>query len=412
MILSRHRVSNYYLYDVCVESLFISEYMPQAPESYVKIFLAGLAGAQLGLDMSKEEMAAKAGVHVGTIDAAWAYWEAQGLARRSYPDTSDRSIYNVEFISLKEAAFGGTSAPAQPARISSLDDEALARLYRGVEEASGRLLEGKEAETIASWMADYSIDSELILFCYKYCAARGSSTRHNYVGKILKDWKAKGLNTTADVEDYLADMDRYYEMYRRIFRELGFSRKPTEPEKRIMRTWFDEMGFSMEKVLEACAKTTGISNPNVNYLNSVLVAWYREERGLDADGKRNWPAIVEALYAKDRENNRKRYKERRDEIFEKIPRIKALMEELRENTMKASKALLSGNSSLVEDFRERGSRLLKEKAALLQDAGYARDATDYIYTCKNCRDTGLTEDGSRCSCYGEKLKQAREQAEE
>ena len=53
-----------------------------------------------------------------------------------------------------------------------------------------------------------------------------------------------------------------------------------------MDTWFEEMEFSLDKVLEACSKTTGIANPNINYVNKVLVNWYEERTGKDKSGKR------------------------------------------------------------------------------------------------------------------------------
>ena len=45
-----------------------------------------------------------------------------------------------------------------------------------------------------------------------------------------------------------------------------------------------------------------------------------------------------------------------------------------------------------------------EKKELLTKAGYSENATDPIYTCPKCKDTGVLEDGSTCSCYGEILE--------
>ena len=54
-----------------------------------------------------------------------------------------------------------------------------------------------------------------------------------------------------------------------------------------MDSWFETMDFSLEKVLTACSKTSGISNPNINYVNKVLLNWYEEQRsGKDKSGKR------------------------------------------------------------------------------------------------------------------------------
>lgn len=64
---------------------------------------------------------------------------------------------------------------------------------------------------------------------------------------------------------------------------LGFHRNPTEKEQDLIDSWFDQLGFDIGKILEACAKTSGISNPNINYVNSILLAW----SGRDTKNVRN-----------------------------------------------------------------------------------------------------------------------------
>ena len=52
-----------------------------------------------------------------------------------------------------------------------------------------------------------------------------------------------------------------------------------------MDAWFDQMGYTMERVLEACNKTAGISSPNFNYVNKVLENWRNEadSKGVDVN---------------------------------------------------------------------------------------------------------------------------------
>ena len=49
--------------------------------------------------------------------------------------------------------------------------------------------------------------------------------------------------------------------------------------------WFDKMGFSVDAILDACSKTAGISNPNINYINKVLTNWYEEGGKKTASGE-------------------------------------------------------------------------------------------------------------------------------
>lgn len=406
MDFSVQNTTNYYLFDTSVENLFLAKFMPDAPDSAVKVYLLALMHAQQRLPLDNEGLAKMLGLSLGAVMDAWDYWESQGLVRKlSKGDGSDR--YNIEFLSIKEAAFGRRSEQKTKtaAAIENLDDKNFSQLLRDIEACTGRLLEAREPEEIAAWISEYGMNPEVILLGYKYCVNKGKSNRCKYVGTILKDWRARGLSTAEEVNESLAAGDRNYAMYKAVMKELGFHRNATEPEKHIMDGWFSDMEFSLEKVLEACKKTTGIANPNINYVNSVLAAWYKEANDPEAaaPGSENIFARVDALYKQQREENARKTAQIREEIFTKIPRLKSILEEMRESGINISKAMLSGGAEgAVAREKARQVKLANEKNSLLTSNGYAVNALDAIYTCKKCRDTGFTDDGQRCSCYNEK----------
>ena len=403
---SRQNISNYYLYDTQVENLFIKEYMASAPGDFVKAYLLALMYAQLNMPADDRMIALAAGVAPEKMEECWTYWEGRGVMRRSYPDPEDRSNYRVEFVNLREEVFGSREPSAKKQAGARLDDKSLARLYRDVEAAAGRMLEATEPEEIASWLSEYAMTPEFILCGYKFCAARRRSTRCRYVGTVLKDWKSKGFTSPAQVEEYLQGMDRHYDLQRRIFKELGFTRSATEEEKRIMNKWFDDYGFDLDKIKEACGKTAGIANPNINYVDAVLTAWYKESGKAPEDNAQLLTSKIEKLYEQDRQQNAEKTKQAREEIFAKIPRMPRILEEIRSCSFNASKYMLMGESGKEAAAKERAKieSLREERDTLLAQEGYPANALDTVYTCHKCRDTGQLEDGSRCSCYQEKVR--------
>lgn len=407
MSFSTRNTVNYLLYDTAVDNMFISEYMPSAPGEYVKVYLFALMCSGYGRPSDDEYLARELGLSVSEIGDAWDYWEDQGLVRRSRPDPGSKTGFEREFTDIR-CVFFSCGSGAQPRREAapkpvSLNDEQLAGLYRDIEGITGRMLESREPETIAAWIDEYGMDPQLIVFGYKYSKEHGKSDRSRYVGAILKDWRAKDLKCVADVEDYLSGIDRNYSAYRRIFRELGFNRNPSEPEKRIMDSWFEKMGFTMEQVLKACGKTTGIANPNLNYVNAILVSAYNSERGGAAPDAAKSP---DRIYKDIREENARRTEEKREEVFTKIPRMRAIMDELKASGLKLPGLMLSGRAAAAAAERERMRELNKEKAGLLLENGFDETALDMIYTCSDCKDTGVLDDGTRCHCYAEKLDPA------
>ncbi len=398
--------SQYILYDTGLENIFILEYMSKAPGDWVKAYVLAQMYVQLGQPLSNEALAKALGLSAPQILECWDYWESEGVIRKIFKDQGGEYDYDVEFLALKEQLFGRGPSAKSSQKAAELDDKDLSRLYSGIEEITGRLLEGREPEIVAEWLTVYGMSPDLILAGYRYCVDSGKTNRYSYVGTILKDWKAKGLATAQDVQAYLSDRDRYYDLYRKIFNALGFRRNPGEEEKRRMRSWVEELQYSEDRILEACSKTSGISNPNINYVDSVLRGWYKEEHGNAPSGaKESFFARVMAMYEEDRKNNAQKTAEIRRKIYEELPRVRQINEELNDARYKLSRAIFAGPNGAASVERERAyiDRLTEERKQLLLANGYSADAGETIYTCRKCKDTGELDDGSRCTCFAEKL---------
>jgi len=408
MDFSKQNITNYYLYDTAVDNMFIAEYMATAPGDYVKAYLLALMYANLNVPCTNEGLAKQLSIPIEEVMLSWNHWEKLGLIKKHYQDTENKLRYTVEFLNIREARFGKRSDSSTKANTAiNLTDDELAQLFRDIEAVTGRLFDGKEPQEIASWISDYNISPDVILFGYKYCTQRRKSSKYRYVGAVIKDWNEKGFKNIADVENHLEDNDSRHFIYRRILKALGFIRNATEEERRIIDTWFDDMDFEIDRVLEACKKTSGISNPNINYINSVLCAWRKEATGdLGKVTEENLYTRVRNLYEKDREDNEQKTRDNLEKVFAKVPRVKELITELRESSYRLSKAMLMGvngvNSMALE--KERMTTLNQEKVKLLLENGFSKEATDTIYTCKLCKDTGMLDSGDRCTCFNEKAE--------
>ncbi|MBR4073957.1 MAG: DnaD domain protein, partial [Firmicutes bacterium] len=346
----RQTAKNHYLHDTRVENMFINEYMVSAPGDYVKVFLYGLMYADLSMPLENDMIARELSLEEEQVLMAWNYWEKQGVIRKHYPDPNNKFRYEVVFIDLKEQLYGAKGAAkaagkkeVPPHLKKQLDDSSMRDMFAEIERITGRFLSGNEPANIQNWIIDHGITPEVVIFAYSYCQnQRGGKNQYQYVNTVIRDWVDKGLKNINDIETYLTESDNRHFQYKRVMKALGFTRNSTEEEKRIMDVWFNEYGFGLETVLEACKKTSGISSPNINYVNTILTSWYKgEDRKKPSAGGADRAAggasdngdrirRVMKSYEEDRERNDRLWKERTEEIYEKIPQIRQIDSDLHE----------------------------------------------------------------------------------
>ena len=418
----RERIRNFYLKDTSVENLFLMEYMPEADGNAVKVYLTALMYADRE-DLSNRQIAVHLGISEEEVLTAWNYWEECGAIRKHYLAPDDRFHYTVEFLNLREGLFDPHVEDIETERMSAeaaarMDDERARELFAEVQEITGRMLGGREPQEILSWLYDDGMAPELISYAYRYCAERIRNVRFPYISAVINNWRDSGIESIEDAERMLAENDQKYHQYSRVMKALGFSRNPTEDEKSKIDSWFDEMGFSIDTVLQACSRTSGISNPNINYVNAVLRNWSREKSGGSSGGAsggnqaagRNAVSLVNRMYEEARRRNTETREAHRAEVYEKIPEIRPVEDAIRRTNMAFTRnALGGGDRSSAASLEAERRELAGRREALLREAGYPPDYMDMHYDCAKCRDTGILDDGSRCSCFGEKLRKVSEQ---
>jgi DnaD/phage-associated family protein len=387
--------------------------------------------AELGLIMNNEDVAKHLSMQIEDVLKAWSYWEDFGVIRKHYEDTGNRLRYEVEFLSLKAMIYGGRKGVKTAGGQSAdklargvkdlLANDALREVCREVESIVGAPLSPEDLQAVVSWSAELGATDPVILFAFRYAAERkngASAPRRgtNYVGRIVRSWTEKGFRTVEEVREYLAENDNRHYRYRRVLKALGMTRNATEEEERIMNRWFDELGFDMETVLEACKRSSGITSPNINYINSILNDWSEKGRGArtvhagakDAARGKKQMATVARAYEELRERAEREAEARRQEVYARVPDIRRVEEDIRRRSMDRTKALLSGAGNargnaeaLLREVRE----LQSERAVLMTENGFRLDYMDIKYSCTECKDTGTRDDGTRCACFAERWAQ-------
>ena len=409
MNFKNEKIKDFYLLTTEVENIFINEYLPQAPGDYVKVYLYALLYAKQQIEITHHGIATQLGLTEGDVDLAWQYWEKMGVVKRDIR-SRQKLDYSVTFTNLRGLMYAGTTeTPQKNSKLSeSLCDETLSDIYGFVENLKGKPVSPKEMQEIAEWRGKISAEPEVVKKAFEYCYEK-KKTQPKYIEAVIREWTERGIKTAEEADEYLEAAGKRYGDYKRILNSLGVvGRMATDGEKKIIDKWFDEQGFSMERILEACQKTVGIQNPNVNYVNKILENWQKQAASVGRSVNMKTTvsrADLDSYYDFMRQEAERKSQEAKKEVYAKLPRIEEIDESLKDLGSKLSRAVLSGGKNL-EEIKRLMMLLEQERAILLTENNFPLDFTDVKYLCSECRDTGVNDAGRRCACIKERIGDA------
>lgn len=96
--------------------------------------------------------------------------------------------------------------------------------------------------------------------------------------------------------------------------------------------------------------------------------------------------------------NKREQDERTKEVYEKIPQVEALTDEITAAMAQAGRHVLKGEPEQADRMRKEAAMLKEQKLLYLKRNGYSADYMDMKYHCPDCRDTGRI-DGKKCHCF-------------
>ena len=99
---------------------------------------------------------------------------------------------------------------------------------------------------------------------------------------------------------------------------------------------------------------------------------------------------------------------RKDELYNKYPKLQKIEKELNDYAISAAKNILNNtNNTSLDSFKEKVEKLKLEKSSILNEAGIDYNYLNPFYECSICKDTGYIKDNNyktkMCSCLKQKL---------
>lgn len=242
-----------------IDNAFVTDFMPFAPENYVKVYLYGLKLACFGgVGDIEAEIAGKLNLEPGLVSEAFSYWANEGLV-----NILSTSPVAVEYLAVNK----GTLALRKfsKTKYKDFNDQLHAML-------PSRNILPNEYNEYYSIMEAMHIEPEAMLAIIAYCIRlKGQDVGYPYILAVARNLARQGCLTYDRVNEQLSEFDLYDKDVAAVLHSLGSKKAPAIEDKRMFAKWTKTLGFPTETVVQV-AKS--VKRGGMDRLDALLVKYY------------------------------------------------------------------------------------------------------------------------------------------
>lgn len=268
--------------ETSIENIFLNDFMPAADGNFVKVYLLGYKFAKDSggeKPFSNEIIADVLGIIESDVLRAWQYWEKQGIIHIH----DDHEGQTIEFLNLKQLYINNVYTKEPLPHVNRefdhiVENPKIANLLTRAEFLMRKPVSSAQKRDIAKWIEAYNMPAELIEEAFFYSTEVKQIFSVKYVEGVVRNWADRNIRTPEEIEQSYLEYDEKYYRYNKVLRRIGYDKKVfTQVDFELVNSWFDEMNFSMDMVMEACKRTSNISTPSLSYVDGVLRKWKERE---------------------------------------------------------------------------------------------------------------------------------------
>jgi len=274
-----------------IENIFINDFMPMGDGVCVKVYLLAYKYTSEEIPIGKitnQTLATNLNIPLSDVLRAWDFWEDKGIVKKHFLsyDTND---YDIEFLNLKRLYIDNLYKPKKS--LSTPYDEActldydeviklanvpeINLMFKEIRTLLNRYVTPDEQKRILEWRASYGCTTDLIFRAFEIAKDRDKGMI--YVHSIIRNWFDEGITNMELLDAYLEANNERYRLYKKIFKQLGISSRPSEVQRTYMNTWIENWSFSIELILEACDQAMIKTNePSFPYIDAILKKWFEK----------------------------------------------------------------------------------------------------------------------------------------
>lgn len=244
-----------------IDNAFIVDFMPFAPENYVKIYLYGLSLACTLSDESlntPEEIAKRLNLDALTVTEAFSYWAGCGVVNvlSTSPASVEYLPVNKNTVSLRK--FSKT-------KYKDFNDQLHAMF-------PGRNILPGEYNEYYTVMEEMHIEPAALLAVIAYSIRlKGESVTYPYILAVARNLARQGCLTYERVSEQLSEFDLYDKDLMAILKSLGTKKTPSPEDKTLFKKWTKTLGFTLETIIQVAKN---VKKGGTERLDALLTKYY------------------------------------------------------------------------------------------------------------------------------------------
>lgn len=295
-----------YIGATIISNRFIDEYMNEANDAQLKVYLYLVRMLNANLETSVQDIADRFNHTEKDVLRAFVYWEKKGLLTLDYNEQNE--LTGVHLVNLCRSEAKGPSVESTHNKLSRQESVAEAksdsaeekyeeeievpekREYNSSELTSigekggtqlaflaetyfGKTLTPSDLQTLFYISDGLGFSEDLTDYLLQYCAEKGKKD-FRYAEKVAIGWRKNGI---VSVEQARGNNLRYDRTVYDIMNRLGKKSAPTDVELEFIVRWRKEYGFSEEVIFRACDKAVLTTDAGrFNYAEGILKSWHEK----------------------------------------------------------------------------------------------------------------------------------------
>lgn len=260
-----------------VPNSLVDNFLKMASEYQLKALLFILRN---GGQSDSQAIAKALGQTASDIDDLLEFWVEEGVIAVDGQVQSKDSVKEV--VVVKEVLPAPTLSPKDIVD-AMRDNKDLTFLLNEAQSILGRTIGTKDQELIINMVNYYGLKIEIVMMLLQFYRSetdKGLTISRAYLNKMAHNWSEDGIDTIADAEIKLAEIEKSNRYCKEIHSLTGLF--PSSRQKDTIIGWFKDFDVTMIALANDIMKSDiideekPIKEPSLAYINKILKNWKKK----------------------------------------------------------------------------------------------------------------------------------------